>query len=63
MRQAIVLINFCLTIRFQMGIYASLGVAQAIAVFLNGSVIALMVYSASRRMHDVCLSSSLFLSI
>ncbi len=60
MRQAIVLINFCLTIRLQMGIYATLGVGQALAAFLNGTIIAFIVYSASRRMHDVCLPASLF---
>jgi len=63
MRQAIVLINFCLTIRIQMGIYATLGVGQALATFLNGTTIVFIVYSASRQMHDVCLSSSLFLPI
>ncbi len=50
MRQAIVLINFCLTIRIQMGIYATLGVGQALATFLNGTTIVFIVYSASRQM-------------
>ncbi|KAH9177416.1 ABC transporter [Lactarius sanguifluus] len=37
---------------FYMGIYAILGVGQALAAFLNGTAIAFIVYSASRRMHD-----------
>ncbi|KAH9063931.1 ABC transporter [Lactarius vividus] len=37
---------------FYMGIYATLGVGQALAAFLNGTTIAFVVYSASRRMHD-----------
>ncbi|KAI9439890.1 ABC transporter [Lactarius indigo] len=37
---------------FYMGIYAALGVGQALATFLNGTAIAFIVYSASRRMHD-----------
>ncbi len=63
MRRAIVLINFYLTIRFQMGIYATLGVGQALAAFLTGTAIAFIAYSASRRMHDVRLSGSLFFPI
>ncbi|KAH9003060.1 P-loop containing nucleoside triphosphate hydrolase protein [Lactarius hatsudake] len=35
-----------------MGIYATLGVGQALTAFLNGTAIAFIVYSASRRMHD-----------
>ncbi|KAI9439887.1 ABC transporter [Lactarius indigo] len=35
-----------------MGIYATLGVGQALATFLNGTTVAFIVYSASRRMHD-----------
>ena len=54
MRQTIVLINLCLIMCFQMGVYATLGVGQALAAFLNGTIIAVFVYSASRRMHDVC---------
>ena len=60
MRQVNVPIDFCLSIRFQMGIYATLGVGQAVTAFLNGTIIALIVYSASRRMHDVCLTGSSF---
>ena len=60
MRQTIVSIDSCPSVRFQMGIYATLGVGQALAAFLNGIIIALFVYSASRRMHDVCLSGSLY---
>jgi len=63
MHQAIALINFCLTIRLQMEIYATLDVGQALAAFLNGTIIAFIIYSASRRMHDVCLSGSLFFPI
>ncbi|KAH9031752.1 ABC transporter [Lactarius pseudohatsudake] len=37
---------------FYMGIYATLGVGQALAVFLDSAAIAFIVYSASRRMHD-----------
>jgi len=42
-----------LIVRLQMGIYATLGVGQAFAGFLNGTIIALIVYSASRRLHHV----------
>jgi len=59
MRRTIVLINLCLTIRFQMGIYATLGVGQAITAFLNSTTITFIAYTASRRMHDVCLSGFL----
>ncbi|KAH9003061.1 ABC transporter [Lactarius hatsudake] len=37
---------------FYMGIYATLGVGQALATFSNGMTVAFIVYSASRRMHD-----------
>ncbi|KAH8995030.1 ABC transporter [Lactarius akahatsu] len=37
---------------FYMGIYATLGVGQALAAFMNGMTVAFIVYSASRRMHD-----------
>ncbi|KAH9031754.1 ABC transporter [Lactarius pseudohatsudake] len=37
---------------FYMGIYATLGVGQALATFMNGIIVAFIVYSASRRMHD-----------
>ncbi|KAI9463347.1 ABC transporter [Lactarius psammicola] len=37
---------------FYMGIYVTLGVGQALAAFLNGTTVAFIVYSASRRMHD-----------
>ena len=63
MRQDITLTNFWPTICFQMGIYATLGVGQSLAALLNGITIAFIIYSASRRMHDVCLSSPLFLPI
>lgn len=36
-----------------MGIYATLGVAQAFTAFLNGTIIAFIVYSASQRLHHV----------
>ena len=60
MRQAIVLIDFCPSIRLQMGIYATLAVGQALAASLNGAILAFIIYSTSRQMHDVCLSGSLF---
>ena len=60
MCQDIALIKFWLTICFQMGIYATLGVGQSLAALLNGITIAFIIYSASRRMHDVCVTSSLF---
>ncbi|KAI9439889.1 ABC transporter [Lactarius indigo] len=41
---------------FYMGIYATLGVGQALAAFLNGTAIAFIVYSASRRMHDSAIT-------
>ena len=56
MRQAIALINFCLNIRFQMGIYAIFGVGLTLASFLSGGIIAFIVHSTSQRMHDVCIS-------
>ncbi|KAI9449895.1 ABC transporter [Lactarius psammicola] len=37
---------------FYMGIYATLGVGQALAAFLTGTAIAFIGYSASRCMHD-----------
>ena len=37
----------------QMGIYAFLGISQAFTGFLNGTIIALIVYAASRRLHHV----------
>ncbi|KAI9463349.1 ABC transporter [Lactarius psammicola] len=37
---------------FYMGIYAALGVGQALATFLNGIAVAFIAYSASRRMHN-----------
>ncbi|KAH9030727.1 ABC transporter [Lactarius hengduanensis] len=43
------------------GSTAILGVGQALAVFLDSAAIAFIVYSASRRMHDVCLSDSVSL--
>jgi hypothetical protein len=63
MCQGILLIYFCLTIRFQMGIYVALGVGQAAAAYMTGGTLAMIVYSASRRLHDVCHSGSLFFSI
>jgi len=36
-----------------MGIYAMLGVAQALTAFLNGTIIAFIIYSASKRLHHV----------
>ncbi|KAI0268425.1 ABC transporter [Russula aff. rugulosa BPL654] len=45
---------------FYMGIYAMLGVAQGFTSFLNGTIIALVIYSASRRLHHV---GSPFLSL
>jgi hypothetical protein len=46
-----------------MGIYAGLGIAQAFTGFLNGTIIAFIVYSASKRLHHVgsaCTCLSLF---
>ncbi|KAI9461546.1 ABC transporter [Lactarius psammicola] len=37
---------------YYMGIYAALGVGQALATFLNGIAVAFIAYSASRRMHN-----------
>ncbi|KAH9068493.1 ABC transporter [Lactarius deliciosus] len=37
---------------FYMGIYATLGIGQALAAFSNGITVAFIVYSASRRLHD-----------
>ncbi|KAH9068492.1 ABC transporter [Lactarius deliciosus] len=37
---------------FYMGIYATLGIGQALATFSNGITVAFIVYSASRRLHD-----------
>ncbi|KAH8989225.1 ABC transporter [Lactarius hatsudake] len=37
---------------FYMGIYATLGVGQALAAFLAGTATAFIVYSASGRLHD-----------
>ena len=34
-----------------MGIYAALGVSQALSAFLNGVAFALLIYQASRRLH------------
>jgi hypothetical protein len=39
-----------------MGIYATLGIGQALGAFLSGITLASIVYSASTRLHDVCLS-------
>ena len=55
MRQTIVPNNFYLNVSFQMGIYALLGVGQALGAFLTGATVAFLVYSASRQMHDVRL--------
>ena len=44
-----------------MVIYMALGVGQAFGAFLNGITLALIVYSASTRLHDVRLLSSLLL--
>jgi hypothetical protein len=46
-----------------MGIYATLGVAQAFTGFLNGTIIAFVVHSASKRLHHVgspCMDCSLY---
>ena len=45
-----------------MGIYAALGIGQAVGSFLNGLTLASIVYSASTRLHDVCLPGSLMFS-
>ncbi|KAF8273331.1 P-loop containing nucleoside triphosphate hydrolase protein [Lactarius quietus] len=37
---------------FYMGIYATIGIGQALAAYLNGITLAAIVYSASRRLHD-----------
>lgn len=34
-----------------MGIYATLGVGQALAAFVNGVVFAFLIYTASRQLH------------
>ena len=60
MHQDIALTKFWPTFCFQMGIYAALGVGQSLAALLNGITLAFIIYSASRRIHDVCLSSSCF---
>ncbi|KAH9989454.1 ABC transporter [Russula vinacea] len=36
---------------YVMGIYAMLGVAQAVTGFLNGTILAFIIYSASKRLH------------
>ena len=36
-----------------MGIYAMLGIAQAVTTFFSGTIIAFLIYSASRRLHHV----------
>jgi hypothetical protein len=59
----VLLISLGLTTSFQMGIYATLGIGQAVAVYLNGITLAAIVYSASMRLHDVCLTGSLFFPI
>jgi hypothetical protein len=51
--------QFRLDFRIQMGIYAALGIGQALGAFLNGLTLASIVYSASTRLHDVCLSGPL----
>jgi hypothetical protein len=38
---------------YQMGIYAFLGVAQAIAFFAMGSMFALLTFFASQQLHKV----------
>ena len=45
-----------LELYLQMGIYAMLGVSQAVAAFLMGSTFALFTYFASQRLHRVCVS-------
>jgi hypothetical protein len=37
-----------------MGIYAGLGLSQAVAAFLMGAAFALLTYFASQTMHKVC---------
>jgi hypothetical protein len=63
MHQDMVPFKLWLTIHFQMVIYATLGVGQSLAALLNGITITFIIYSASVRMHDVCLSSYSFMSI
>ncbi|KAN0113413.1 ABC transporter [Russula decolorans] len=41
---------------FYMGIYAMLGVAQACTTFLSGTIIAFLIYSASRTLHHDAIS-------
>ena len=60
MCQSILLIYFRLTIRFKMGVYVAIGVGQAVAAYMNGSTLAMIIYSASRRLHDVCHLGSFF---
>jgi ABC-type multidrug transport system fused ATPase/permease subunit len=38
-----------------MGIYAALGVSQALSAFVNGVVFALLIYSASRQLHRAAI--------
>lgn len=40
----------------QMGIYAALGAAQAVAAFMMGSTFAMLTYFASQQLHRVSIS-------
>ena len=39
-----------------MGVYAGLGIAQAVAFFLMGSMFAFLSYFASKQLHKVCFT-------
>jgi hypothetical protein len=43
----------------QMGVYASIGVSQAIFNFFMGAMFALLTYYASQRLHKVSYTSNL----
>jgi len=45
---------------FYMGIYGMLGVAQGFTAFLNGTIIAFVIYSASRRLHHDAISRVMY---
>ena len=35
-----------------MGIYAALGIGQALSAFFNGVIFAFLIYAASRQLHE-----------
>lgn len=52
-----------LEVCLQMGIYAMLGVSQAVAAFFMGATFALFTYFASQRLHKVCIPLSIQIGI